>query len=99
MDIWASNSKQSKDTNDIPNGLMPDLLKVIEKYKLDGKRLICLFDSNGQVNASMIDIAARVAFADLIYAQRITQRCRAKYEITYPRQLVLITKTIRRLSM
>jgi len=58
IDIWASNSKQSKDTNDIPNGLMPHVLKMFEKYKLDGKRLICLLDSkNGQVNAAMADIA------------------------------------------
>jgi len=63
IDIWASNSKQ--DTNDIPNGLMPHLLKVFERCKLDGKRLICLLDSkNGQVNAAMADIARQHQLQD-----------------------------------
>jgi hypothetical protein len=53
-------------TNLTPNGLMPDLLQVFEKYKvLKGKRVVCLFDSiNGQVNVAMRDIPRQYELQD-----------------------------------
>lgn len=60
MDKWASKQSEGEKTigNDVPHGLMQELLKVFERYRIDdNKEIICLWrQKTGQLNCAMCHI-------------------------------------------